>query len=940
MSPDYESPFLDREMPFRRTDDEGQVGESLESVYEKAFSDAESPFLNAESSQAMTEADGMDSEGSLFDPRELERLVSDGTDAQRPDDERDGTGVVFELDTEDESDAPAQSLEWADESEDAWTSASESGESEWSDGESPFRDGEIVELRSESYDGEVVEEYDILTVGEAQFEQQAAPTTLSMRVKERIRARVLWPALGFPAVVSPRSDAKGPPSMNTVSTRCLTVLMLSDRKVLSKEDAARYLRIVPWAKRSQRHIPVGATGSFKETDLVVRNDSAGPRLVVPSPSSASEQLITFGGDNSGNAGIIVNLSKVMRDMYARFGLAYLHEIRLSEEMTAALGEGQFQVFWNNHVAGEDVPSDEMQLLLEKVAEPRRRKELPTWEKSMPNLMREYEFEYGPQHLPYSSTRKTQRRADVLHPVFLWPKPRATLRIGHITDLHVDVRNDVYEHNLQRATLVQRPSFNNWNKSVSDIYAHAKQDAEILMLTGDLIDYGRGHIGLSGRDKLGADGLYHRDRNWFLLYDLLVAEERYTKPVYTSLGNHDWRINPYTPFAAAGAPGPNNFFNDADCFAEKGGGKLKALMRTMHGPGHEPSFSYNPKHEKLDLVDIVKAIGKIQRRIGTLDDPGLPTETTVDSVLWYLLTINPFFDYMWRMPSSHQLLMLDWAEDEAVLFPIVRQGKEFILKFTKSDLVESADPGPKAIKALTAAQKWITTQLIRSRGTNKIIGIHMPPIGPYPDWTDKELETGLKKYSNPGRARGPTNFGVKTGDTVTPLNGHPMYAVAPGSSAPAGMTADYGSFMQHRDWFVTELAKPAAGVRVVLSGHIHRNNLLVVRRPTASDGKLLAGKYQVRGVTKADVEGVKSPEISRRRGNGEVAPLYVNTTAAGPRGHLYASPDYTTHVPSGYAHVEVAADGSIEAVSFRQPAAFAPHSCSTDEKQRRLAAARG
>ena len=78
----------------------------------------------------------------------------------------------------------------------------------------------------------------------------------------------------------------------------------------------------------------------------------------------------------------------------------------------------------------------------------------------------------------------------------------------------------------------------------------------------------------------------------------------------------------------------------------------------------------------------------------MNHKGLPTETSVDSVIWYLLSINPFLDYAWEMPSRHRLLMLDWAKDEDVLFPTIAQGKEGY-PYLPWEAGAASDDGPKA-----------------------------------------------------------------------------------------------------------------------------------------------------------------------------------------------------------------------------------------------------
>ena len=128
------------------------------------------------------------------------------------------------------------------------------------------------------------------------------------------------------------------------------------------------------------------------------------------------------------------------------------------------------------------------------------------------------------------------RAEILHPLFVRRGSAEPLEIGHITDTHVDVRADVYEENLRRANLAARypgrwtpESYNNWNRSFVRNYDDAKQNSDVILLTGDLIDYGRGHWGVQGRDRLGDDRYYHEDRNWFLFYYLLASGDAYSSP---------------------------------------------------------------------------------------------------------------------------------------------------------------------------------------------------------------------------------------------------------------------------------------------------------------------------------------------------------------------------------------------------------------------------
>ena len=94
--------------------------------------------------------------------------------------------------------------------------------------------------------------------------------SLKMRKDPPVNARILWPALGFPAVISPRDKPVVHQMRNADATRCVCVLILSSIQYLSKEDAARYLRYVSWNDRGRRFIEAGRPGSFQLADIDVK----------------------------------------------------------------------------------------------------------------------------------------------------------------------------------------------------------------------------------------------------------------------------------------------------------------------------------------------------------------------------------------------------------------------------------------------------------------------------------------------------------------------------------------------------------------------------------------------------------------------------------------------------------------------------------------------
>jgi Calcineurin-like phosphoesterase len=736
---------------------------------------------------------------------------------------------------------------------------------------------------------------------EAEHGRAAVPTGAPARERP-IAARILWPALGFPAVIAPRAAPEGPPA----AQRSVCVLLVSDRPTLTAQEAARHLRVVAWAERGRRRVEQGQPGSFSPAELTVRSDAPQGRLTRAQKDDRAD-LVVFGGDRYENS-IVASLSRAVRTFYATQGLRHLHEIRVSERASARLHDGQYHVLWNG--SGDGGPSDELRLLVDHFAVPRRRRlagdtEAERWwlRLNLGFLVDEYRFDYGALHPPYRAGDPQRRRTEVLHPLFV-RRGRAGLRLAHLTDTHVDVRADVYEHNLRRAPLPMSVvggelryrgipvQFNNWNRAFTRQYEHAKRDADAILITGDLIDYGRGHIGLVQdgryRHELGVDGRYHPDRNWFLFYYLLASGPRYCRPVYTSLGNHDWRLNPYPPFAP-GAPDPEALVHNSTDFKGPGrDGWLRDILRHAHGPGHDRRYAY----PDIDLRRVVRAAAGYLA--GNLDFSGSPLQTTVESVIWYLLLINPFLDYAFALPSGHQVLMLDWGEDEEIL---------------NADEPRSwMGFGQRAANSLSPLQRWHATAFVRSRGQAKVVGIHAPLLGPYPDWTDDELREGTKVY-RPGqdsRMRRPDT-------TIVRVPRHTITAIRP-NDAPFGISAEHGSIVRERDWFIRGLGTSSSGVRLVLAGHIHRHGLLVAYPPTNDrDSRLL------RSATFDEVRGARRGIAAVRREAGRVrafpAPLYVNTTSAGPRGNLYGA--QWRAVPPGWILVTLAADGTIENVSPRQ-----------------------
>jgi Calcineurin-like phosphoesterase/Hemopexin len=810
--------------------------------------------------------------------------------------------------------------------------------------ELPFREAELEtfaepvtertpEPVEESFELIVAPDNTAFTSHEGEHEQQASGGTGGSDPA----VRILWPALGFPAVIAPSTTPTRDPATRSVA-RTASVLVLCNRQTLSAEDAARHLRIVPWKERTRRYIADGQPGCFTAADLEVKSDVPATPLTRPHRDDRGE-AVWFGGQSYENS-IVASLSRKVRSFYEAQGLRYLHEIRISEEACAKLPDDLYHLFWNGSPGTDGSASAELELLLDKYAQPTREASLAPVKSPqrlrIDTLVEEYRREYGPLHQPYQQADRDKRFTEVLHPLFVrrsWTgRAQRTVSIGHVTDTHVNVRDDVYAENLKfedpaitwdginyRYKKDRIIRYNNYNQSFDRVYSEAKAGSDVILMTGDLIDYGRGPLGLvdggAFRRRLGEDWTYHADRNWFLFYYLLASRSNYSVPVYTSLGNHDWRLNPYPPFAK-GAPKPSSLVHNHLDFSDD---ELVQILEAAHGPGHGHGSTLVTTRQAYqdDASHILQ--GLLGALTGNLAFAGSPLQTTVDSVLWYLLLINPFLDYAAPLPGGQQVLMLDWGEREEIYnFASAKSWTEY---------------SQRAANVLSPLQEWHVTEFTQSSGAAKVIGTHAPPLGPDDNWSEEDLAKGERTFNfgEDSRMRRPTD------DKTIQVTQHTLCAVAP-KDAPLGVAAVFGTFVPRREWFVRKVAESTSGIRLVLGGHIHREGLLVAYPPTNDkEARLLKSvtyaeaSDQGRGVGHG-IAAIRHAKVTQAGHEVESvkafpSPLYVNTPSAGPRPSQYdenrnlpdhdGQPQKHDFVAPGWINIELTGDGMIRTVASRQ-----------------------
>ncbi len=122
-----------------------------------------------------------------------------------------------------------------------------------------------------------------------------------------------------------------------------------------------------------------------------------------------------------------------------------------------------------------------------------------------------------------------------------------LKFIYLTDLHLARRNDLIETEVSSA-VGDTDGFNNFNERMRDFIKKANEssdagDLDFILIGGDLVDFVNHGISDSGMEA---------DNNWQVFIEIVTGGYRELKrgnqglkvPIFTSTGNHDWRLHPY------------------------------------------------------------------------------------------------------------------------------------------------------------------------------------------------------------------------------------------------------------------------------------------------------------------------------------------------------------------------------------------------------------
>jgi hypothetical protein len=289
---------------------------------------------------------------------------------------------------------------------------------------------------------------------------------------------------------------------------------------------------------------------------------------------------------------------------------------------------------------------------------------------------------------------------------------------HITDLHVNRKNDLFRAQLQALGLADAAQhYSNFQDSLRDFvrYAnklHAAGLADAVIATGDLVDY------------VSEDGDPSYMNNFVRLRQLLLGQpfdgrdaagEELRLPIFTTFGNHDYRLHPYDldfnlDIPLVGSKNVANFSShnllESDAIALEG--------------GHTPSYG---------VTELDKPFRMIQY--------GLDPEVPGGEYSYYEKYFSHSRSYAVAL-GDHRLVMLDTKYDDGV--PSEAPDVAFFVDY----LVDSPSLGlglPESTKKLigggvpsvgiSGAELGLVRQALKDAGANGvvIVGMHAPVLSP-------------------------------------------------------------------------------------------------------------------------------------------------------------------------------------------------------------------
>ncbi|HYO50055.1 MAG TPA: metallophosphoesterase [Chloroflexia bacterium] len=391
---------------------------------------------------------------------------------------------------------------------------------------------------------------------------------------------------------------------------------------------------------------------------------------------------------------------------------------------------------------------------------------------------------------------------------------------HATDLHISSRVETFKPRLRALSFEEgAEACANYNDALRDMirYANGLHDAgalDLIVMTGDLTDY----LYEVGDDREGGGN--------FTFFERIirgqapspegVANPELRVPIFTVLGNHDYRPNPYDLLSDLdlGDTGDFDLFPDG----------LWSPERTKN-IGAFGSFNLTQQEASALQGGKKPCLNMKQANDVVMVDP--------DKLAYYRQRINDIMSYVVEL-GPHRIVMLDSRWEEG----IIKRSFESFLKVVSGHLNEDSRNWLEQHPNLVGFDE---EELTLVRGALKdadgivVVGVHGPPLNPSGDEYAHYFRETEHPTADPEevigylRRRDAMAFRHR-GVLPIPADVDEVYKNWPRTGTPyfkcggVGDLLDYGISRGSADEFLCLCAGEGVSrpVDLVLCGHIHRN----------------------------------------------------------------------------------------------------------------------
>ena len=437
----------------------------------------------------------------------------------------------------------------------------------------------------------------------------------------------------------------------------------------------------------------------------------------------------------------------------------------------------------------------------------------------------------------------------------------SFNVAHITDLHISRRIESYRHKLRAGGVppANIAQLNNWNDAFRDFiryanHLHAKGMLDAIIATGDLVDYVR------------EIGDHPKGPGNFRLFENLVRgqapspdpesspSQALRVPIFTCLGNHDYRANPY-PLAFKVKVTSGSIIGEIPIIGdvlEDIFNAATAVLDAVPGLGLsnlDPIVALSmvfidavTNYQGLNVTfpEALRLMGL--EKNGRFHMPVLKPETAAKGVLidpamrdgthYYFRHINRKRSYTVNL-GVNRVVMLDTRHDKDItsnLTDVVLQKLGF-----GSESADNFIAGSPDSVGINAAELELVRRGVASAGAQGfiIVGMHAPPINPEKNEMIAHFRETMHVTADPVqetaflrrvKAAAVTTFNLPRPDALT--TGYPSW---PRTRTPYFHIGTVEDLMDSgiSVGLQEELAKVFAGaegarpVTLVLSGHGHR-----------------------------------------------------------------------------------------------------------------------